>query len=607
MKTKRLLALLLTLALTLTLAVGAAASGYTDLDGHWAKDYMEDLASRGYLNGYGDGRMGPDDEITAAQILALVSRMYTVTDDAAAAMEEDYGAFVDSCLPGSMAWFHREAVLCLAAGICTRDEFSAMKYSEPLKKELAVKYIVRAMQLEDEALALKSYELPFTDVDKISADCLPHAAMLYSLKIIVGDDLAAFNPAGTVARCVISTMVSRALDYLESKKLTLTVDSYEGLEDASGVIVEVTGSKICVRGTDGIAGVYSLSGAGLTLNGTAASSLAGHAGDWAELTVKDGVCRKAAVTSDANGGKWVQGVLTGKFAAVINPYLNVRVGSDAANYTVGTGAAMTQDGSAATMASLASGSFVSMLQNGGKVSRVIAVTGSQTLKGKITELTYGATVRMIVTGGSDTWYFPLNIASLPAIYRGETAVGLDRLSVGDTVTVAVTASEVTKISTASELSSVSGKLTAISVTAAGTSWAVETADGALIYTLDPGATAAEGSVSLNISLIGIGDTLTLEVYDSIIYGVVRTAAASGNESGKLTGSVLSVSAATNQVIVLTGENKLVYVNTKALVSITNSSTGYSIPLGSLAPGSGVIIYGTRAASGVFNAVTIIVE
>jgi len=53
---------------------------FTDISGHWAKDYIEDLAQRGIISGYADGTFRPDQPITRAEAAALVSKALSDTE-----------------------------------------------------------------------------------------------------------------------------------------------------------------------------------------------------------------------------------------------------------------------------------------------------------------------------------------------------------------------------------------------------------------------------------------------------------------------------------------------------------------------------------------------
>ena len=73
---KRVLSILLTLVMALSLAVPALASSYTDVaDGAWYAEALEALREKEIMNGMGNGRFGPDETFTRAQLATVLYRM----------------------------------------------------------------------------------------------------------------------------------------------------------------------------------------------------------------------------------------------------------------------------------------------------------------------------------------------------------------------------------------------------------------------------------------------------------------------------------------------------------------------------------------------------
>ncbi len=54
----------------------AIASGFSDLQGHWAAGFVQGLASRGLVSGFEDGTFRPNEKLTRAQYAALVSQVF---------------------------------------------------------------------------------------------------------------------------------------------------------------------------------------------------------------------------------------------------------------------------------------------------------------------------------------------------------------------------------------------------------------------------------------------------------------------------------------------------------------------------------------------------
>ena len=54
---------------------GPVNTQYTDvLPGYWGSSYITQATAAGWINGYGDGRFGPDDTLTRAQLVVIINR-----------------------------------------------------------------------------------------------------------------------------------------------------------------------------------------------------------------------------------------------------------------------------------------------------------------------------------------------------------------------------------------------------------------------------------------------------------------------------------------------------------------------------------------------------
>ena len=83
------------------LATPALAAGFPDTEGHWAEEAVERWSGCGVIRGYDDGRFGPGDSITRAQMAALLDRAVAGYYDAAGAYSESgTGAVTIIAAPG---------------------------------------------------------------------------------------------------------------------------------------------------------------------------------------------------------------------------------------------------------------------------------------------------------------------------------------------------------------------------------------------------------------------------------------------------------------------------------------------------------------------------
>lgn len=108
---RRLLCALLLLALLIPAAAAAPALGggtkFSDIQGHWAQQQIEQAVSEGWVDGYPDGTFRPDETITQAEFTKLLLAAFQLTPDSdtvawmksIAAYLHDKGGYMDIRLP----------------------------------------------------------------------------------------------------------------------------------------------------------------------------------------------------------------------------------------------------------------------------------------------------------------------------------------------------------------------------------------------------------------------------------------------------------------------------------------------------------------------------
>ena len=71
---------------------------FSDVQKHWAKNYIEACAASGIITGYQDGTFKPDQFITRAEAMAIVNRMLgrAVTAEGIEAVKDDIYYFADN-------------------------------------------------------------------------------------------------------------------------------------------------------------------------------------------------------------------------------------------------------------------------------------------------------------------------------------------------------------------------------------------------------------------------------------------------------------------------------------------------------------------------------
>jgi|GEM_PF-1278411 len=611
-KTKKLVSLLLCAAMALSFCIIAFASSFSDLEGHWAQSYMEDLADKGFFAGYDDGTIRPDSTITAAETLVLLSRFYSIDQIASDIVSDNWTAYLRDEVKSCPEWAYSAIALCLETGIVTKDELEVINLGTALPKELLSVFLVRAMQLSNQALSLTDLSLDFTDAEDIDSDYLPYAKLLVSLEIIQGDEHNQFSPKLGVTRAVVATMLWRGLNYLNEQGLKPSLPEYSGWSIYEGIISTVSSASVSISGFDGfVRSVAVASDVRVLLNGEAAALASSFVGYSAKLVFNAGGELIAIYVQNDSGVTWVQGVIT-RASASGNFSLTIQNRDTASNTTYSFTAAdevsILQDGRTIAFSSLTTGGFASIKLVGGKISSISSVTTSHAT-GTISSITYGSTITLRFNDAVSSYTILLDITSLPKITRGSAEISIDRLNVGDEIKVTMSKSQITLIHCLDAPREVSGELVSIFSNVNGTTWTIKTGasdDSFVSVAISDNATAWEGKNEIFVSSIGIGDTVSLVLYGEYASEIYVEARAASSSTTRVEGIILSIDTRTGEIIIASA-GKMLYIDASTTRYIISAETGNALKLSDLRADMQLLIYGSYTTSNAFKATSIVVE
>lgn len=601
MKKTRCLSLLLAVCLLLALMLPAQAA-YSDLKGHWAEEYMEELAERGFLSGYEDGTMKPDKTLSLCEALVILSRFYTLDDTAMEWVCSDYAGAL-SALPGKLSWAKEPLGICLAAGIIKESEIRKLDLSDAAEKEELAVFIVRTLRMTDLATSMASEDLPFSDTGSITASYRGYVSVLNSLGIVSGDTAGKFNPRSTVTRAVAAAMISRTLQYLDEQETALSLEDYVGVSRKEGFVSEVGSDYLSLRTYAGPSCRFGLSAAAsIYVNNVASKLTADYRGCAVTLYIRDGEVFKAVARTGA-GVSWASGTISSRYVSKEDPsssYLAI----DGKYYSPAAGAEVYLNGKASSLGSISSSDYAALMLQDGKYLRVYAYSTPVYVEGSISRLDYAATVDFRVKDADGVeWIFPMGITALPGIYHGDDAISLDRLSVGDEVRVSMSGQKIAKVQLMDTILYVTGKLNSVLTSADGVQWFLTLADNSGIsYLLDERVGAYRGGAAISLDDIGIGSEITVSVSDNRITKVELLSVPP--TENKLSGLVLGADA--SGVVTLLVNGRLVYVETAGAVML-NSRTGKTVYASSLAENSVLDVYGSFSSSNRFVATVAVAE
>ncbi len=219
MNTKRTIIAVL-LCIVMTAATAFAAAGFTDVpDSHWGRDYIQQAARAGIIEGesLADGtvRFRPEDMVSKQECITMLYR--TLGRLGALSTAEDlsgeYAAELEKC--GIAAWAGSFAAYGLHSGIIETGDFDEVSGGRSggavyESRQMIAMWTAKAMEYDLAPLV----ELVYKDSSSIDDKYLPYVDALYREGIMEGDKQM-FNPIKGVKRVEIATVCTRLLDSTE--------------------------------------------------------------------------------------------------------------------------------------------------------------------------------------------------------------------------------------------------------------------------------------------------------------------------------------------------------------------------------------------------------
>jgi len=199
---KRLLSLALVLTMICSLFAAipvSAASMFSDVNGHWAQATIEELASKGIVNGKGAGLYDPEGKVTRAEFSKL---LMCIVGNNFKAVE---GELVD--VPKD-AWFNPYVYAALDRSIFYLNELDNNQFlpNSQADRETVAVWAVRLLGIEAD-----SSDVPFVDGSSIKNKTA--VATAYNYGIVSGDGgTGKFRPNDPLTRAEAATIIKRVID-----------------------------------------------------------------------------------------------------------------------------------------------------------------------------------------------------------------------------------------------------------------------------------------------------------------------------------------------------------------------------------------------------------
>ncbi|MEI7025523.1 S-layer homology domain-containing protein [Paenibacillus sp. y28] len=186
-------------------AAAPASKPVTDLNGHWAKEKVEQAIQKGIANGYDDGTFLPNGAISRAEFAVLLSRALKLQEPAAELSFADAGQ-----IP---SWAVSDLQKVVGAGILGGYEDNTFRPDRNITRSEIAVTIVRTLGLLPAGEEEKAPGLAFADAKDVPEWAEAAVAAAFKAGIISGKDNNRFDPAANATRAEAVSLVLSLLEF----------------------------------------------------------------------------------------------------------------------------------------------------------------------------------------------------------------------------------------------------------------------------------------------------------------------------------------------------------------------------------------------------------
>lgn len=177
--------------------------GFSDTQGHWAKDTIKNMTKLGYINGVSDTSFEPDRNITRAEFCTIICRAFEITD-------EGDGGFSDV---SSNDWFAAFVNAAAAAGLVNGDADRNFNPNNKITREEMAVIMYNLSEYKDKALS-NDTDIEFADSGNISDWAKNAVDTMAKAGLLQGSD-GVFNPKNSATRAEAAVVIERLLEALK--------------------------------------------------------------------------------------------------------------------------------------------------------------------------------------------------------------------------------------------------------------------------------------------------------------------------------------------------------------------------------------------------------
>ena len=172
---------------------------FSDIEGHWAKEWIKNAVNLGFVSGYEDGTFRPDRTITRAEFSKLLNN----------AMQIEITKKLNFSDVNENEWFYKEIQKSVAAGFFSGYENNTFRPNNPIKREEVAKVVAGAIttgNIDGEGATL------LTDYNSIQEWAKVSVNTVYNKGYILGYPDKTYMPSKALTRAEAAKIIFEIID-----------------------------------------------------------------------------------------------------------------------------------------------------------------------------------------------------------------------------------------------------------------------------------------------------------------------------------------------------------------------------------------------------------
>lgn len=176
-------------------------SFFTDVKGHWAAGFFEDLLRKNIINGYPDRTLRPNIQITRAEATVMVMKAagFEISDNIKLTCSDK------DLVP---AWARAYIATAMYNGVVKGYEDASFRPSNKLTRKETVVLVLRAFGIEE----AQDKTLTFVDSQKVPGWSSGYVKKAVELGIIKGYNDNTFGPDRQITRAEVATIIAKCME-----------------------------------------------------------------------------------------------------------------------------------------------------------------------------------------------------------------------------------------------------------------------------------------------------------------------------------------------------------------------------------------------------------